>query len=138
MLSYIMFHIVFLQGNQYVRGEILRLAKWKFQELKWKISFLKHFFKKNFKLLFLLLKNVMWVFPCWCYKFLWINLFSFGDVNSVLINSSSKKFMRIIIFLLGTLFLNSCLHGFQKLNGYNHVFLSYLQVLELDLKFVAV
>jgi hypothetical protein len=46
--------------------------------------------------------------------------------------------MGIIKNKLGTLFLNSCLHGLQKLNCYNHVFLSYLQVLELDLKFVAV
>jgi hypothetical protein len=46
--------------------------------------------------------------------------------------------MGIIIFFLGTLFLKSCLHGLQKLNYYNYVCLSYLQVLELDLKFVAV
>jgi hypothetical protein len=39
---------------------------------------------------------------------------------------------------LGTLFLNSCLHGLQKLNYYNHVFLTYLQKFELDLKFVVV
>ncbi len=39
---------------------------------------------------------------------------------------------------LGTLFLNSCLHGLWKLNCYNHVFLSYFQVLELDLNFVVV
>jgi hypothetical protein len=44
--------------------------------------------------------------------------------------------MRMIILFLGTLFLNSCLHEFQKLNCYNHVFLHYLQVLELDLRFV--
>jgi hypothetical protein len=46
--------------------------------------------------------------------------------------------MRIIILFLGTLFLNSCLHELQKLNCYNHVLLHYLQVLELDLKFVVV
>jgi len=46
--------------------------------------------------------------------------------------------MGIIIFFWGTLFLNFCLHGLQKLNCYNHVFLSYLQVLELDFKFVTV
>jgi hypothetical protein len=39
---------------------------------------------------------------------------------------------------LGTLFLNFCLHEIQKLNYYNHVFKSYLQVLKLDLKFVVV
>jgi hypothetical protein len=37
---------------------------------------------------------------------------------------------------LGTLFFNSYLHGLQKLNCYNRVFKSYLQVLELDLKLV--
>jgi hypothetical protein len=42
------------------------------------------------------------------------------------------------MFFLGTLFPNSCLHGLQKLNYYDHVFLNYLQVLELDLKFVVV
>jgi hypothetical protein len=46
--------------------------------------------------------------------------------------------MGIIDFFLGTLFLNSCLHGLQKLNSYNYVFLNYLQVLELDLKFVVI
>jgi len=46
--------------------------------------------------------------------------------------------MGIIILFLGTLFFNSCLHEFQNLNCYNHVFLKYLQVLELDLKFVAI
>jgi hypothetical protein len=46
--------------------------------------------------------------------------------------------MGIIKKFEGTLFLNSCLHGLQKLNYYNHIFLSYLQVLELDLKFMAV
>jgi hypothetical protein len=44
----------------------------------------------------------------------------------------------VINVFLGTLFFNLCLHGLQKLNCYNHVFLSYLQVLELDLKFVTV
>jgi hypothetical protein len=43
-----------------------------------------------------------------------------------------------IYIYLSTLFINSYLHGFQKLNYYNHVSQSYLQVLELDLKFVAV
>jgi hypothetical protein len=38
----------------------------------------------------------------------------------------------------GKLFFNSCFHGLQKLNYYNHVFLSYLQILELDLKFMAI
>jgi hypothetical protein len=38
----------------------------------------------------------------------------------------------------GALFLKSCLHELQKLNYYNHVILNYLQVLELDLKFVVV
>jgi hypothetical protein len=46
--------------------------------------------------------------------------------------------MGIIILFLGILFLNSCLHGLQKLKCYNHVFLNYLQILELDLKFVVV
>jgi len=46
--------------------------------------------------------------------------------------------MRIIILILGAWFLNSCLHELQKLNCYNHVFLHYLQVLELDLKFVTI
>jgi hypothetical protein len=45
--------------------------------------------------------------------------------------------MRIIILFLSTLFLNFCLHELQKLNFYNHVYLHYLQVLEIDLKFVA-
>jgi hypothetical protein len=43
-----------------------------------------------------------------------------------------------IIFFWGTLFLNSCLHGLQKLNYYNHTFKNYLQVFELELKFVVV
>jgi hypothetical protein len=43
-----------------------------------------------------------------------------------------------IIYFMGTLFINFCLHGFQKLNCYNHVFKKYLQILELDLKFVVV
>jgi hypothetical protein len=46
--------------------------------------------------------------------------------------------MGIIKNYLGKLFFNSFLHGLQKLNYYNHVFLSYLQVFKLDLKFVAV
>jgi hypothetical protein len=47
--------------------------------------------------------------------------------------------MEIIILFLGTLFWNSCLHGLQKLrNCYDYVFLKYVQVLELDLKFVAI
>jgi len=46
--------------------------------------------------------------------------------------------MEIINFFLSTLLFSSCLHGLQKLNYYNHVFLSYLQVLELDLKRVAI
>jgi len=46
--------------------------------------------------------------------------------------------MGIIKIKSGKLFFNSCFHGLQKLNCYNHIFLSYLQVLELDLKFVAV
>jgi hypothetical protein len=29
--------------------------------------------------------------------------------------------MGIMIFFWGTLFINSCLHGLQKLNYYNHV-----------------
>jgi hypothetical protein len=45
----------------------------------------------------------------------------------------------IITLFLGTLFLNSCLHEFQKLKiNYNHVFLHYLQIFEFDLKFVTV
>jgi hypothetical protein len=36
--------------------------------------------------------------------------------------------MGILFIFLGTLFLNSCLHGFQKLNYYDHIFKSYLQV----------
>ncbi len=43
-----------------------------------------------------------------------------------------------IINLWGILILNSCLHGFQKLNCYNHVFKNYLQVFELDQKFVTI
>ncbi len=39
---------------------------------------------------------------------------------------------------MGTSFLDSCLHGLPKVNSYNHVFLNYLQVFELDLKFVVV
>jgi hypothetical protein len=46
--------------------------------------------------------------------------------------------MWVIILFLGTLFFNSYLHELQKLNSYNHVLKNYLQVLELDLKFVAV
>jgi hypothetical protein len=46
--------------------------------------------------------------------------------------------MGIIKINLGTLFLNYYLYGIQKLNCYNHVFKNYLQVLELDLKFVVV
>jgi len=44
--------------------------------------------------------------------------------------------MRIILLLLSTLFLNFGLHELQKLNFHNHVFLHYLQVLELNLKFM--
>jgi hypothetical protein len=44
--------------------------------------------------------------------------------------------MGIIILFLGTLFLNSCLCELQKLNCCNHVFLKYLQVFQLNLKFV--
>jgi hypothetical protein len=44
--------------------------------------------------------------------------------------------MGIIILFLGTLFLNFCLHGLQKLN--NYVLLNYLQIFELDLKFVVI
>jgi hypothetical protein len=47
-------------------------------------------------------------------------------------------FMGIVKKKFGTLFFISCLYGLQKLNYYNHVFLNYLQVLELDLKFVVV
>jgi hypothetical protein len=55
--------------------------------------------------------------------------------------------MRIMIYLFIYLYLYlyfyflhyfSCLHGLQKLNYYNHVFKNYLQVLELDLNFVAI
>jgi hypothetical protein len=46
--------------------------------------------------------------------------------------------MGITILFLGTLFFNSCLHEFQKINDYHHVFLKYLQVFELDLKFVTI
>ncbi len=92
-VNVIMYYLsqIFFTRESMCGGEILRLTKWKLQELKWKFSFLKHLKKLYFKLLFLLLKNVMWVFPCWCYKYLLINLFSFGDVNSVLVNSPSKK-----------------------------------------------
>jgi hypothetical protein len=48
------------------------------------------------------------------------------------------EFMGILNFFLGTLFLNFCLHGLQKLNYYNHVFESYLQILGMDLKFVTI
>jgi hypothetical protein len=44
--------------------------------------------------------------------------------------------MGIIIFFL--VYFNSCLHELQKLNCYNHVFLIYFQLLELDLKFVEI
>jgi hypothetical protein len=46
--------------------------------------------------------------------------------------------MGIITLFLGTVFLNSCLHELQKLNYYNHVYLNYLQIFELDLQFVVV
>jgi hypothetical protein len=46
--------------------------------------------------------------------------------------------MGIIILFLGTLFLNFCLCELQKLNCYNHVLSKYLQVFELNLKFVVV
>jgi hypothetical protein len=46
--------------------------------------------------------------------------------------------MGIIILFLGTLFFNYFLHELQKSNYYNHVILKYLQILELDLKFVAI
>jgi hypothetical protein len=46
--------------------------------------------------------------------------------------------MGIIKINLGTSFLNSCSYGIQKLNCYNQVLKNYLQVLELDLKFVVV
>ncbi len=39
---------------------------------------------------------------------------------------------------MGTFIINSCLHKLQKLYCYNHIFLHYLQVLELDLKFVTI
>jgi hypothetical protein len=39
-------------------------------------------------------------------------------------------FIGIIMLFLGTLFINFYLHGLQKLNCYNHVFLSYLKILE--------
>jgi hypothetical protein len=39
---------------------------------------------------------------------------------------------------LGTLFFNSYLHELQLLNYYNHIFLKYLQILELDVKFVTI
>jgi hypothetical protein len=42
------------------------------------------------------------------------------------------------IYVYGTLFPNSCLHGLQKLNCYIHVFKNYLQIFELDLKFMVV
>jgi hypothetical protein len=47
-------------------------------------------------------------------------------------------FMGIIILFLGTLLFNSCLRELQKLNCYNHVFFKYLQVFELNLKFLVV
>jgi hypothetical protein len=46
--------------------------------------------------------------------------------------------MGTIILILGTLFLDSCAHGFQKLNCYNHVLKNYFKVFKLDLKFVLV
>jgi hypothetical protein len=46
--------------------------------------------------------------------------------------------MGIITLFWGILFLNFHLHGLQKLNYYNHSFKNYLQVLDLDLKFVAI
>jgi hypothetical protein len=49
---------------------------------------------------------------------------------------TSRWFYEDNNIFLGTLFLNLCLHGLQKLSCYNHVFLHYLQVLEFDLKFV--
>jgi hypothetical protein len=39
---------------------------------------------------------------------------------------------------LDTSFLNSCAHGLQKLNCYNHVFFKYLQLFELNLKFMTI
>jgi hypothetical protein len=44
--------------------------------------------------------------------------------------------MGIMIFFLIHYFLIFCLHKLQKLNYYNNVFFKYLQILELDLKFV--
>jgi hypothetical protein len=46
--------------------------------------------------------------------------------------------MGIMILFLDTSFFNSCAHGLQKLNCYNHVFLKYLQLFELNLKFVTI
>jgi len=46
----------------------------------------------------------------------------------------SKWFYGDNNILWGILIINSCMHGFQKLNCYNHVFKNYLQVLELDIK----
>jgi len=46
--------------------------------------------------------------------------------------------MGIIYIFWVHYFHNSCLHGIQKLNCYNHVFKNYLQVLELDLNFVVI
>jgi hypothetical protein len=60
------------------------------------------------------------------YKGLWIK------------GPTSKWFYGDNNIFLGTLFFNFCLHGLQKLNCCNHVFLKYLQVLELDLKFAAI
>jgi len=50
----------------------------------------------------------------------------------------SKWFYGDNNILWGILIINSCMHGFQKLNCYNHVFKNDLQVLELDIKFVVV
>jgi len=39
---------------------------------------------------------------------------------------------------IGYIYINSCLHKLQKLNCFHHIFLHYLQVLKLDLKFVTI
>ncbi len=44
--------------------------------------------------------------------------------------------MGIIILFMGI--FNSYFHELQKLNCYNHVFLNYFQLLELNLKFVEI
>jgi hypothetical protein len=52
-------------------------------------------------------------FLCWCYKYLWINLFSFGDVNSVLVNSLPRRHYILRIWNVYILHVKDCLYGIE-------------------------